>query len=450
VRETRMNAERPIEDRIKELIVRVLEIKVDPAEILDDEKLFHGGLGLNSIATLELVAAIEETFGIRVEDEELTVALFESVASLSNFVKAKLDIRDGAVQRKCVEGPAQEKAGSASHGPQLGVEERTHWPGVAEALETISPGHRRALNFLVIHTPVKDLRDIKADLIVEHVEYSYLARETLRWGSQINDQFFFRYVLPYRIWAEPIERWRKSLYDELYPLVRRINTPIEAAMEINRWAASKAHFEDIPVTYKGPLHTMADGYGDCIDLSVFFVAACRSVGIPARGVFSPWMPLGHDGTHMWTEVWDKGWHYLGSCEPEKQPDRAWFSMHIKKAAKVYALSFRKTKVRLGLRYCPDIWVEDVTGRYTTVGTLKVSVSEGLRPFPGFRLYFFVPNSKTRFVPVASAETNAEGFVKVKLGAEVEVYFVCPGDPLEKWGQFVHIDPHRTKEIHLRR
>ncbi|RKY65811.1 MAG: acyl carrier protein [Candidatus Latescibacterota bacterium] len=78
-----------VERKIKELLVRVLHLDVDPSEIGDHELLFDG-LGLDSLAALKLVAGIEEEFGIRVEDEELTVELFESVASLSEFVRRKL------------------------------------------------------------------------------------------------------------------------------------------------------------------------------------------------------------------------------------------------------------------------------------------------------------------------------------------------------------------------
>ena len=94
-----MQTEHSIEDRIKELIVQVLELEVNPGEIEDDDLLFGGEIGLDSTATLELTAGIEETFGIKIGDEELTTALFESVDSLTEFVREKLTVQ-GKTARK--------------------------------------------------------------------------------------------------------------------------------------------------------------------------------------------------------------------------------------------------------------------------------------------------------------------------------------------------------------
>lgn len=50
--------------------------------------------------------------------------------------------------------------------------------------------------------------------------------------------------------------------------------------------------------------------------STFLVAALRSVGIPARQVYTPrWAHT--DDNHAWVEAWADGkWYFLGACEPE--------------------------------------------------------------------------------------------------------------------------------------
>ena len=42
------------------------------------------------MAVLELVLALEERFGITIEDEDVTADVFETLASLAAFVDAKL------------------------------------------------------------------------------------------------------------------------------------------------------------------------------------------------------------------------------------------------------------------------------------------------------------------------------------------------------------------------
>ena len=73
--------------RIKELIVSRLKLDgVRPDEIGDEAPLFGEGLGLDSIDALELVLAIEQTFGVRIEDEEVGRRALGSVSALCTFL----------------------------------------------------------------------------------------------------------------------------------------------------------------------------------------------------------------------------------------------------------------------------------------------------------------------------------------------------------------------------
>lgn len=75
--------------RVKEVIVRALGLQVTPDEIPDDETIFGGGIGADSTATLEIIFAVEEEFGIEVDDEDLRVELFNSVHTLTDYVRRK-------------------------------------------------------------------------------------------------------------------------------------------------------------------------------------------------------------------------------------------------------------------------------------------------------------------------------------------------------------------------
>ncbi|HWS71759.1 MAG TPA: phosphopantetheine-binding protein, partial [Thermoanaerobaculia bacterium] len=59
-------------------------------DIPDDEPLFAGGLGLDSIDALEIVVMLESEFGIKVKNESSARDNFKSVASLARFVEERV------------------------------------------------------------------------------------------------------------------------------------------------------------------------------------------------------------------------------------------------------------------------------------------------------------------------------------------------------------------------
>ena len=79
-----------LELEIKKLIIEALALEdVSPEEIETEAALFIEGLGLDSIDALELAIALEERYGVTIEeDPEKNQELFASVRSLANFVSA--------------------------------------------------------------------------------------------------------------------------------------------------------------------------------------------------------------------------------------------------------------------------------------------------------------------------------------------------------------------------
>jgi len=61
---------------------------VRPEDIQTDEPIFGGGLNLDSIDALELVAILEQDYGIRISDRSVADKAFASVRSLADFVAA--------------------------------------------------------------------------------------------------------------------------------------------------------------------------------------------------------------------------------------------------------------------------------------------------------------------------------------------------------------------------
>lgn len=72
---------------VKEMIIQRLKLEgMAPDQIDDQAPLFGDGLGLDSIDALELVLGIEQTFGVKIEDEAAGMKAFRSVESLAAYI----------------------------------------------------------------------------------------------------------------------------------------------------------------------------------------------------------------------------------------------------------------------------------------------------------------------------------------------------------------------------
>lgn len=89
-----MNAE--LAARLKSLIVATLHLEGKaPDSIGDDEPLFGGGLGLDSIDALELVVALEREFQVAVPEGKVDPEVFRTVRSLADWLSARLPAATG-------------------------------------------------------------------------------------------------------------------------------------------------------------------------------------------------------------------------------------------------------------------------------------------------------------------------------------------------------------------
>ena len=80
-----------LKPRVKALIVEALMLEDRrPEDIGDDEVLFGGGLGLDSVDALEIAVEIERVFGVRVPDSAEGREVFRTVRTLADYVAGKL------------------------------------------------------------------------------------------------------------------------------------------------------------------------------------------------------------------------------------------------------------------------------------------------------------------------------------------------------------------------
>ncbi len=83
------SASQTLEDRIRQHIVDNFLYTGDGSALGDDQSLLESGI-VDSTGVLELVFFVEETFAIKVKDDELVPRNFDSIAKLAAYVRAKL------------------------------------------------------------------------------------------------------------------------------------------------------------------------------------------------------------------------------------------------------------------------------------------------------------------------------------------------------------------------
>jgi acyl carrier protein len=82
-----MNAHPSTLNEVKSLIAETLGIQ-DRARVLDASTPLFGSMPeLDSLAVVELAAALEERFGFEIGEGELTAETFETIGTLAAFVE---------------------------------------------------------------------------------------------------------------------------------------------------------------------------------------------------------------------------------------------------------------------------------------------------------------------------------------------------------------------------
>jgi acyl carrier protein len=76
---------------LKRIIIETLKLDgVTPEMIEDEELLFGGRFGLDSIDALELVVALEKRLGVKIRAHELDPSAFSSVAAMFRSLESRL------------------------------------------------------------------------------------------------------------------------------------------------------------------------------------------------------------------------------------------------------------------------------------------------------------------------------------------------------------------------
>ena len=76
-----------LKTRVRQLLVDNLMLQVKPEEIADDLPLFGEGLGLDSVDALQLVVALDKTFGLKIQDAEMAKGVLKNINSIVSAIE---------------------------------------------------------------------------------------------------------------------------------------------------------------------------------------------------------------------------------------------------------------------------------------------------------------------------------------------------------------------------
>jgi acyl carrier protein len=80
-----------LREKIKGLMVENLMLQITAADIRDDQALFGpGSLGLDSVDALQLVVALDKTFGLKIPDPAAARQILQNVNTIAEAVQQKM------------------------------------------------------------------------------------------------------------------------------------------------------------------------------------------------------------------------------------------------------------------------------------------------------------------------------------------------------------------------
>ncbi|KAG2485274.1 hypothetical protein HYH03_015949 [Edaphochlamys debaryana] len=232
------------------------------------------------------------------------------------------------------------------------------------------PAHQveHCVGFLAHYMPPADRKVLSFDWLLNQCELAVQARNANAWARAVPIDVYENYVLPYANVDEPREDWRTLFQEKFAPLVEGTSSTLEAALALNAriWT-----LDGWNITFKSaqtpnimsPSQVLDHGFASCTGLAIFFVDACRAVGIPARVAGIASWP-GSGGNHNWVEVWHDG--YWSFTEPigHDTYNETWFFPEGTNKAVVgsyenglWAVSYKPTG-----KFFPIAWHDDFDSR----------------------------------------------------------------------------------------
>ena len=281
--------------------------------------------------------------------------------------------------------------------------------------EKLTQKEREALTFLYAYMPLGDIACYDGEFFLRNVQTSLKTREEMPWGKTIPDREFRHFVLPVRVNNENLDSARWIFYEELKPRIQHLSL-YDAVLEVNHWCHEYVTYTPSDARTSSPLASIKTAYARCGEESTFLVAALRSVGIPARQVYTPrWAHT--DDNHAWVEAWVDGeWMFLGACEPEPVLNLGWFNAPASRGMLMHTKVFGKYNGPEEVMQRTPLFTEiNVIDNYAPCSRAEVVVTdEDGNTIEGANVEFKLYNY-AEFYTVARKTTDANGHTFLTAG-----------------------------------
>ena len=281
--------------------------------------------------------------------------------------------------------------------------------------DQMTPEEREALTFMYAYMPIGDITDYSGDFYLKNIRSSFQARNEMPWGDSIPEDIFHHFVLPVQINNENLDESRMVFFDELKDRVKGLSL-YDAVLEVNHWCHEKVIYTPSDGRTSSPLASVKTAYGRCGEESTFTVAALRSVGIPARQVYTPrWAHT--DDNHAWVEAWVNGkWYFFGACEPEPVLNLGWFNGPAYRGMLMHTKVFGKYNGPEDVMERTDGYTEiNVIDNYAPSAKAVITVMDANgKPVKDALVEFKIYNY-AEFNSVARKKTDADGKCSLSAG-----------------------------------
>lgn len=275
--------------------------------------------------------------------------------------------------------------------------------------------------FILKNCSNADLATLTPAYLDTNITYALKAQE-LEY-TKYPDEIFKYFVLPHRVSQEPLEEYRNKFYKEIYPRIKDAKTLSEAAVLVNLWVNENYYFKSTHGRDQAPLTTLRRGFGRCEENMILYIAAARSVGIPARPVSAPFWNF-MDNNHAWIEVYtENGWQFMGDLY--KESGEGWVTDRARRATMVVSEA-------MGYYDSPNVIKQK--DRYTVLSSLdaysktlhtEILVTDNNNPVSDAKVVVYAASFGGIF-PMQKLKTDDNGLVKLPIGRG-SVYLIASKD-----------------------